>query len=169
MEGSQGTANYSALMRPFHGHKYSTEAEGRDGALGFLLGERSETQARREPGECHRGDLGGRGDEKAEMGPAWAGRVLRFSRSDPGTRQCGRDTQMCAGTDRCVLGRTRSGPCEIKPIPGHEHPDDSGHSCHPFVSSNSGDAAHPCHHSLGEGSQFPLGDLFLFPMRGNIS
>lgn len=50
VEGSQGTANYSALMRPLHGHKYSTEAEGRDRALGFLLGERRETQARQEPG-----------------------------------------------------------------------------------------------------------------------
>lgn len=80
-------------------------------------------------------------------------------------------------TDRCVLGQTdvcwdtqtRFDPCEIKPIPGHEHPDDSGHSCHPFVSSNVGMqlTAHPCHH--GEGTEevsVPSGNLFLFPMRG---
>lgn len=42
MEGSQGTANYSALMRPFHGHKYSTEAEGGTGHLAsfWVRGER---------------------------------------------------------------------------------------------------------------------------------
>lgn len=42
VEGSQGTANYSALMRPFHGHKYSAEAEGGTGCLAsfWVRGER---------------------------------------------------------------------------------------------------------------------------------
>lgn len=97
------------------------------------------------------------------MGPAWAGRVLRGSHSDPGTRQCRRDTQMCAGTDRCVLGQTNSGLCEIKPIPGHKHPDDSGHSCHSFVSRNVGMQLIPATTAWGTGqgrSQSPWGIYF---------
>lgn len=105
---------------------------------------------------------------KQKWGQRGQERLPRGSHSEAGTRQGGMDTQMCAGTDRRVLGQTRCGPCEIKPIPGHEHPDDSGHSCHSFVSSNVGMqlTAHPCHHGLMGGGLSSPGGFISLPYEG---
>lgn len=75
VEGGQGTANYSALMRPFHGQKYSGEADGGIGRLAsfWVRGERHRLDGN--TGSTHGDDLGG-GRESgngASDGPGGAG------------------------------------------------------------------------------------------------
>lgn len=106
MEGSQGSANYSALMRPFHWQEYSAEAEGGTGHLAsfWVRGDRHRLNGN--PGSCHWKDWG---DKKAKMGPVWAEMTpaMAWHHGEPGMRQA----DVCKAKHAPVHLKSTLSPC----------------------------------------------------------